>query len=125
MLRHLSMGLFLSMCGLAAIGIMAGVCCLIFNIINKNRRYFAPISSKTCVKRPLSKDQKLVFKTNYHLMQVKNIAECSPYTVKPVLNGCSQKDHTLVFKANYHLMQVKNTAECSKGGAFCNTFDPY
>ena len=39
-LRHLSMGLFLSMCGLAAIGIMAGVCCLIFNIINKNRRYF-------------------------------------------------------------------------------------
>ena len=24
-------------------------------------------------------DQKLVFKTNYHLMQVKSIAECSPY----------------------------------------------
>ena len=32
------MGLFLSMCGLAAIGIMAGVCSLIFNIINKSRR---------------------------------------------------------------------------------------
>ena len=28
--------------------------------------------SKTCEKRPLSKDRKLVFKTNYHLMQVKS-----------------------------------------------------
>ena len=33
--------------------------------------------SKTCVKRPPSKRPKLVFKTNYCLMQVKNIAECS------------------------------------------------
>ena len=33
--------------------------------------------SKTCVKRPLSKSQKLFFKTNYRLMQVKSIAECS------------------------------------------------
>ena len=32
------------------------------------------IYSKTCIKRPLSKDQKLVFKTNYLLMQVKSIA---------------------------------------------------
>ena len=32
---------------------------------------------KTCLKRPLKKYQKLVFKNNYHLMQVKNIAECS------------------------------------------------
>ena len=32
---------------------------------------------KTCVKLPLSKRPKLVFKTNYRLMQVKNIAECS------------------------------------------------
>ena len=31
--------------------------------------------SKTCVKRPLSKDQNLVFKTNYCLIQVKSIAE--------------------------------------------------
>ena len=29
--------------------------------------------SKTCVKWPLSKGQKLGFKTNYHLMQVKSI----------------------------------------------------
>ena len=33
--------------------------------------------SKTCLKRPLKKDQKLVFKTDYHLMQDKSIAECS------------------------------------------------
>ena len=33
--------------------------------------------SKTCVKRPPQKDRKLVFKTNYRLMQVKSTAECS------------------------------------------------
>ena len=33
---------------------------------------------KTSLKRPVKKeDQKLVFKTNYRLMQVKSIAECS------------------------------------------------
>ena len=35
-------------------------------------------NSKTCLKQPLKKgDQRLVFKTNYRLMQVKSIAECS------------------------------------------------
>ena len=33
--------------------------------------------SKTCVKRPLSRRPEMVFKTDYHLMQVKSIAECS------------------------------------------------
>ena len=33
--------------------------------------------SKTCLKRPLKKKTKLVFKTVYRLMQVKSIAECS------------------------------------------------
>ena len=33
--------------------------------------------SKTFVKRPLSKRPKMVSKTNYYLMQVKSIAECS------------------------------------------------
>ena len=33
--------------------------------------------SKTCVERPLSKRPKIVFKTNYRLMQVKSIGECS------------------------------------------------
>ena len=33
--------------------------------------------SKTCLKWPLKKDQKFVFKTNYRLMQAKSIAECS------------------------------------------------
>ena len=32
------------------------------------------------MKRSLSKDQNLVFKTNYRLMQVKSIAECSKAT---------------------------------------------
>ena len=36
-----------------------------------------PYYSKTCVQRPYSKNQKLVFKTNYRLMQVKSIAGCS------------------------------------------------
>ena len=46
--------------------------------------------SKTFRKRPLKKKTKLVFKTDYRLMQVKSIAECSP-------------------------LQVKSIAECSKG----------
>ena len=34
--------------------------------------------SKICLKRPLKKEhQKLVFNTDYNLMQVKSIAECS------------------------------------------------
>ena len=33
--------------------------------------------SKTCFKRPLKKNTKLVFNTDYRLMQVQSIAECS------------------------------------------------
>ena len=33
--------------------------------------------SKTCLKRPLKKNTKMFYKTDYHLMQVKSIAECS------------------------------------------------
>ena len=33
--------------------------------------------SKICVKRSLSKRQKMVFKTDYRFMQIKSIAECS------------------------------------------------
>ena len=39
--------------------------------------------SKTCLKQPLKKDQKLVFKTDYRLMQVKSIAPWS----KVLLHG--------------------------------------
>ena len=39
------------------------------------------IYSKTCLKPPLSKRLKLVFKTNYRLIQVKRIAECSKGTI--------------------------------------------
>ena len=35
------------------------------------------IYSKTCLKRPLKKKTKMGFKTDYRLMQVKSIAECS------------------------------------------------
>ena len=33
--------------------------------------------SKACVKQPLYKRPKLVFKTNYRQMQIKSVAECS------------------------------------------------
>ena len=33
--------------------------------------------SKICLKRPLKKKTKMVFKTDYRLMKVKSIAECS------------------------------------------------
>ena len=49
--------------------------------------------SKTCVNDHSQTDRKLIFKTNYRLMQVKSIAECS----------------------HYRLMQVKRIAECSQG----------
>ena len=39
------------------------------HMINKN--------SKLCAERPSKKDQILVFKTDYRLMQVKSIAKCS------------------------------------------------
>ena len=50
------------------------------NTLFKLTHYDTPASivySKTCLKRPLSKGPKLVFKTNYRLIQVKSIAECS------------------------------------------------
>ena len=37
--------------------------------------------SKTCVKRHYKKDKKMVFKTDYCLMQVKSIAECSKWSI--------------------------------------------
>lgn len=51
-LRMVSLGLFLTMCGLSAIGILAGISCLIFNIVNNNRRYLSNyfiFISFTCV----------------------------------------------------------------------------
>ena len=52
-----------------------------------------------CKTPTLKKTEKLVFKTNYGLKQVKSIA----------------KIEKLIFKTNYCLMQVKSIAECSKG----------
>ena len=44
---------------------------------NKTLKLLKTKYSKTCVKRPLLKDHKLVFNTNSRLIQVKSIAECS------------------------------------------------
>ena len=34
-------------------------------------------TGKTCLKRPLKKNTKLIFNTDYRLMQVESISECS------------------------------------------------
>ena len=46
------------------------------------------IYSKTCVKRQLSKRPKLVFKTYYHLLQVKSSAECCKREHSAILSTC-------------------------------------
>ena len=50
------------------------------------------IYSKPCLKRPLSERPKLVFNTNYRLMEVKSIAECSKGSIlqyfRPSLSYC-------------------------------------
>ena len=63
--------------------------------------YIKQMYSKTCVKQSHSKRQKLTFKTNYRLMQVKSIAECS--------NAISRS----------------KVLQNAQSGAFCNTFDLY
>ena len=40
------------------------------------RQNVLDLYSKTCLKRPLERRQKFLLKTDYHLMQVKSIAEC-------------------------------------------------
>ena len=47
--------------------------CLKF--LQNNSKYIR--YSKACLKGPLKRNQKLVFKNDYRLMQVKSIAECS------------------------------------------------
>ena len=44
-------------------------------------------NSKTCVNGHYQKDQKMAFKTDYRLMQVKSIAECSTGFTVPCLSG--------------------------------------
>ena len=47
--------------------------------------------SKTCLKRPLKRRAKFVFKTDYHLMQVKSIAECSKGEHSAILLTCIER----------------------------------
>ena len=72
----------------------------LWNILN----IWAPlprIYSKACVKRPLSKRLKLIFKTNYRLMQVRSIAECSNGSIlqyfRPLLSYLSLRSLFLLF----------------------------
>ena len=39
------------------------------------------LCSKSCLRGHSKKKTKIVFKTDYHLMQVKNIAEFSPWSI--------------------------------------------
>ena len=48
---------------------------------DESRAPFVLCLSKTCVKRRLLKDQRLVFTTNYRLMQVKSMAKCSKWSI--------------------------------------------
>ena len=52
--------------------------------------------SKTCVKRPLSNDKKLVSKTNYCLMQVKRIAECSLFNAGQTYCRMLHREHSAI-----------------------------
>ena len=53
--------------------------CLLIKFLFNDCKRFGLICQerKTCVKLLLSKSPKIVFKTDYRLMQVKSIAECS------------------------------------------------
>ena len=71
------------------------------------------IYSKICVKRPLSKDQKLVFKTDYRLiMQVKSITEHSAILRPSVSYHLSLKSLFCLFLSDRFtqvLLYVKRT----------------
>ena len=71
--------------------------------------------SKTCLKRPLKKkDQKFVFKTNYRLMQVKSIAECSKRAF------CNTFDlHYAIFCFVYFLVAVLDRFYCTSILCIC------
>ena len=47
--------------------------------------------SKACLKQPLKRRPKLVFKTDYRLMQVKGIAECSNGEHSAILLTCIKR----------------------------------
>ena len=51
-------------------------------VLSETERYI-----KTCLKRPLKKDQNLVFKTDYRLMQVK-VLQNDPREHSAILSTC-------------------------------------
>ena len=65
--------------------------------VNKNINRGGVKYLKTCVKHPLSKIQKkMVFKTNYRLMQVKSISECSPFNAGQKYCSVLQGEHSAI-----------------------------
>ena len=55
--------------------VLSYVCIFVLEIFSLNKY------SKTCLKRSRKKNTKMVFNTDYRLMQVKYIAECSPWSI--------------------------------------------
>ena len=49
------------------------------------------VYSKTCVKRPLKKDNTKILMTNGSLLKVKSIAECSPLEHSEILLACIKR----------------------------------
>ena len=43
--------------------------------------HISHVYSKTCLKRSLKKNTKMIFNTEYRVMQVKSLAECSPWSI--------------------------------------------
>ena len=69
---------------LIVILVVVGLTTLSLIVFIKYKRYVSlhsSIYSKTCVKRSLLKIPKMAFKIDYHLMQVKSIAECSKESI--------------------------------------------
>ena len=69
--------------------------------------------SKTCVKQPLSKRPKLVFKTNYRL-NTPTTRVCAFYRTP---FGCYEnliRSDLFIYSSRMSIKQVKSIAECSK-----------
>ena len=78
--------------------------------------------SKTCPKRPLQKKTKLVFRTDYCLMQVKSIAECSLWSILQYFQpSCKLPFVIKVFVAVGNVSGYRCVSDCNSRG---REFDP-
>ena len=79
-------------------------------------------TEKTCVKRPLSKYNKLVFKTNYRLMQIKSIAKCSKGSILIYFRPSLSYHLSLRSLFVYLLVAVLHRSYCTDMRAVCSGF---